>query len=331
MRKAASRKVAGASPRSLRRPDRALVARLVHGRHAVFPRQDAGVEVDGILEILRDPFPRAVLPAVDAIGGEVAGQARVPHEASSARLREDEDAVRSVRRKHVRRRHRHLVGRRTENERQFRDGRRAHRVDVLPVGHDRRVDVRRRADHDAQRTVLVLLIPGVPPVDRVARDHRGTDAVEHGEGGAPVEAHARLLDGRDDSERPVRRDAGDEEYEDRPLGVVIGATTYVDATVVPDRKYVYTVRAAPVAELPLVLGPASDEVPVSTADVFPPDAPDGVLILAEAGGTRLVWNPSLAGDLASYRVYRREDGAWKRIAQDLKDPVYFDAGVLARE
>jgi len=53
-------------------------------------------------------------------------------------------------------------------------------------------------------------------------------------------------------------------------------------------------------------------------------------ILAEAGGTRLVWNPSLAGDLASYRVYRREDGAWKRIAQDLRDPVYFDAGVSAR-
>ena len=128
-----------------------------------------------------------------------------------------------------------------------------------------------------------------------------------------------------------RRDPADEEYEDRPLGVAIGATTYVDATVTPDRNYVYTVRAAPVVSLPLILGPAADEVPVSTADVFPPPAPEGVLVLAEEGGTRLVWNPSLAGDLASYRVYRREDGAWKRIAQDLKDPVYFDAGAAPGE
>ncbi|HEX2799960.1 MAG TPA: hypothetical protein VHQ44_09855 [Thermoanaerobaculia bacterium] len=178
---------------------------------------------------------------------------------------------------------------------------------------------------------LVALLPRVPP----DRPFRVVPTVEEARVCLDWSAPVAMLDGA----RPVkvegyavyRRDAGDEEYEDRPLGVAIGVTTYVDATVVPDRKYVYTVRAAPVAELPLILGPASDEVPVSTADVFPPDAPDGVLILAEAGGTRLVWNPSLAGDLASYRVYRREDGAWKRIAQDLRDPVYFDAGVSARE
>ena len=117
-----------------------------------------------------------------------------------------------------------------------------------------------------------------------------------------------------------RREAADEEYEDRPLGVALGATTYVDATVVPDAAYVYTVRAAPVAELPLILGPAADEVPVSTRDVFPPPAPEGVLVLLEAGGARLVWNPSLSGDLAAYRVYRRDKDAWKRIAEGLKDP-----------
>ena len=128
-----------------------------------------------------------------------------------------------------------------------------------------------------------------------------------------------------------RRDAGDEEYEDRPLGVVIGTTTFVDATVVPDRKYVYTVRAAPVAELPLILGPASDEVPVSTADVFPPAAPDGVLILAEATahascGTRAsrATSPPIA-----FTAARTARG--RRIADDLKDPVYFDAGFSASE
>ena len=124
-----------------------------------------------------------------------------------------------------------------------------------------------------------------------------------------------------------RRDAADEEYEDRPVGVAIGVTTFVDATVKPDQRYVYTVRAAPVASLPLILGPAADEVSVSTADVFPPPAPEGVLVLAEERGARLVWNPSLVGDFASYRVYRAENGGWTRIADGLRDPVYFDAGV----
>jgi len=172
---------------------------------------------------------------------------------------------------------------------------------------------------------LVALLPRVPP----DRPFAVVPTVEEGRVCLDWRAPAAMLDGT----RPAkiagyavyRRDAADEEYEDRPLGVALGATTYVDATVVPDRSYVYTVRAAPVAELPLILGPAADEAPVSTRDVFPPPAPEGVLVLSEAGGARLVWNPSLAGDLASYRVYRREKDGWKRIADGLKDPVYFDA------
>lgn len=127
-----------------------------------------------------------------------------------------------------------------------------------------------------------------------------------------------------------RRDASDDEYDDKPLGVVIGATTYVDETARPDRAYVYTVRAAPAAELPLILGPAADQAPVSTRDVFPPRAPEGVLALAESGGTRLVWNPSLAPDLAFYRVYRLDGAGRTRVADGLKDPLWFDAGAAGR-
>src|SRR5664279_2717290 len=175
---------------------------------------------------------------------------------------------------------------------------------------------------------LVALLPRVPPArpfamvatveeGRVCLDWRAPDAMLDGTRPAKIAGYA-----------VYRRGAADEEYEDRPLGVVIGATTYVDATVAPDLRYVYTVRAAPVAELPLILGPAADEVPVSTRDVFPPPAPEGVLVLFEAGGARLVWNPSLAPDLASYRVYRREKAGWKRIADGLKDPVYFAAEAI---
>lgn len=172
---------------------------------------------------------------------------------------------------------------------------------------------------------LVALLPRVPP----DRPFAVVPTVEEGRVCLDWRAPVGMLDGA----RPAkiagyavyRREAADEEYEDRPLGVALGATTYVDATVVPDRSYVYTVRAAPVAETPLILGPAADEVPVSTRDVFSPPAPEGVLVLSEAGGARLVWNPSLAPDLASYRVYRREKDEWRRIADGLKDPVYFDA------
>ena len=173
---------------------------------------------------------------------------------------------------------------------------------------------------------LVALLPRVPP----DRPFAMVATVEEGRVCLDWRAPVAMLDGA----RPAkiagyavyRRETADEEYEDRPLGVAIGATTFVDATVAPDLRYVYTVRAAPVAETPLILGPAADEVPVSTRDVFPPPAPEGVLVLLEARGARLVWNPSLAGDLAAYRVYRREKDGWKRIADGLKDPVYFDAG-----
>lgn len=127
-----------------------------------------------------------------------------------------------------------------------------------------------------------------------------------------------------------RRDASDEEYEDKPLGVALGTLGYVDETVRPDRAYAYTVRAAPVADVPLILGPAADEVPVSTRDVFPPPAPEGLLVLAETAGTRLVWNPSLAPDLAGYRVYRLDGSAKVRLADGLKDPLWFDAGAQGR-
>lgn len=127
-----------------------------------------------------------------------------------------------------------------------------------------------------------------------------------------------------------RREATEEEYDDKPLGVALGTTTYVDETVRPDRSYVYTVRAAPVAQVPLVLGPAADQVAVSTKDVFAPSAPEGLLVLVESGGTRLVWNPSLAADLAFYRVYRLDGGARTRLADGLKDPVFFDAGAAGR-
>jgi hypothetical protein len=144
----------------------------------------------------------------------------------------------------------------------------------------------------------------------------------------------RMLDGAEPATvagyAVYRRDASEEEFDDAPLGVALGTTTYVDGAVRPDHAYVYTVRAAPVAEVPLILGPAADPVAVSTRDVFPPPAPEGLLVLVESGGTRLVWNPSLAPDLSFYRVYRLEGDTRTLVADSLKEPFFFDAGEKGR-
>jgi hypothetical protein len=121
-----------------------------------------------------------------------------------------------------------------------------------------------------------------------------------------------------------RREETDEAYGE-PVAFVTQAP-FVDAGVAAGRRLVYTVRAAPAIDRPLVLGPAADEVLADTRDVFPPDAPGGLLVLAEEGGNRIVWNPALARDLAGYRVYARDgEGAWRRLADGLADPSYYDA------
>jgi hypothetical protein len=178
----------------------------------------------------------------------------------------------------------------------------------------------------SELSALASILPRVPP----DRPLRVVPTVEENRVCLDWWPPAAMLDGA----KPAvvagyaiyRREAGEEEYDEKPLGIVIGAATYVDETARPDRAYVYTICAAPVAEVPLILGPPADQVIVSTKDVFPPPAPEGLLVLVESGGTRLVWNPSLAPDLASYRVYRLDGGSRTRLADGLRDPLFFDAG-----
>lgn len=102
--------------------------------------------------------------------------------------------------------------------------------------------------------------------------------------------------------------------------------SFVDTTVETGKRYVYVVRAAPAVEPPYVLGPPSEEIVVDTRDVFPPPAPEGLLVLREIGGVRLLWNPVLSADLAGYEVSRRVgSGPWVTLAKGLSDPTYFDA------
>ena len=121
-----------------------------------------------------------------------------------------------------------------------------------------------------------------------------------------------------------RRKPDEEEY-GPPLGIALHAPLFVDETAQSNQRYLYTVRATSIRELPLVLGPPADEILVDTKDVFAPPAPEGLLVLVEAGANRVLWNPVLSPDLAGYRLFRREpDGTWRLLAENLKEPSYVD-------
>ena len=124
-----------------------------------------------------------------------------------------------------------------------------------------------------------------------------------------------------------RKERGDEWYEGE-IAIVKGVTSFVDESARLDHVYLYTVRAAPTEQTPLILGPAADEILVDTKDVFPPPSPEGFLVLRETEGARLVWNPVLVPDLAGYRIYRMEPGAsaWTKVADGLTETLWFDKG-----
>jgi len=173
---------------------------------------------------------------------------------------------------------------------------------------------------------LVSIRPVVPP-----SAPRGLSATV-GEGRVCVEwgPPDAMLDGAAKLKVSVytvyRREAlGAEAIYDEPVATV-AVPWYLDVTTRPDRKYAYTVRAAPLDEKPLALGPPAEEAFADTRDVFPPAAPEGFQVLIEAGGNRLVWNPVSAPDLATYHLYRRATGGWQLLPFEGTDTTTFDAG-----
>lgn len=170
-----------------------------------------------------------------------------------------------------------------------------------------------------------LVPPGVPrdlqptvEERRVCLDWR--EPVEMLDGTTPVVVKAYAVYRRDAAEGP-------DGVFDEPIGLATRGPFFIDEGVVSGHRYVYTVRGAPSQTTPLVLGPPADEVLADTQDVFPPDAPGGLTLLAEPSGVRLVWNPVLAPDLDGYRVYRRLPGAaWDVAVPKTGETSWFDAG-----
>lgn len=171
---------------------------------------------------------------------------------------------------------------------------------------------------------LVSIVPRVPP--SVPRGLAAT--VEEGRVCLEWLPPSEMLDGTAPATvagyAVYRRDPAEAAY-DEPVGIAV-RSPFVDEAVPTGKRFVYTVRGVPTADLPPVLGPAADEVVADTRDVFPPRAPEGLLALSEETGNRLVWNPVLARDLAGYRVYARDGGGeWRLLADGLTDPSFYDS------
>ena len=177
-------------------------------------------------------------------------------------------------------------------------------------------------------SALVSIVPRVPPSAPI-----GLEAtVEEGRVCLEWLPPTEMLDGTAPAKVAAysvyRRDPSEPAYVE-PVGVV-SRSPFVDEGVPAGKRFLYTVRGAPTAETPAVLGPAADEVLADTRDVFPPKAPEGLLVLREEGGNRLVWNPSLSRDLAGYRLYAKDGGGeWRRLADALADPAFYDAAAPA--
>jgi hypothetical protein len=174
---------------------------------------------------------------------------------------------------------------------------------------------------------LISLFPRVPPDRPLAL----AAAVEEGRVCLEWRPPAGMLDGstpaRVSGYVVYRRDLAEEAYT-APLATDLAFPVYVDESVRAGSGYVYTVRAAPAGTGSSVLGPPAAEVPVDTRDVFPPAEPQGLLVLAERDGNRLVWNPVLTPDLAGYIIHRAVAGTWQRLAV-ITDSTYVDRGAPA--
>lgn len=90
---------------------------------------------------------------------------------------------------------------------------------------------------------------------------------------------------------------------------------FLDAGAVLGQAYIYTVTTV-VSRQPLIESAPGGAREIDYRDVFPPAPPTEVVALGEEGRVRVVWEASLAADVAGYHVHRRRPGgAWERLTE----------------
>jgi hypothetical protein len=131
--------------------------------------------------------------------------------------------------------------------------------------------------------------------------------------------------------RVYRRDAVSRIYGAPIAQPAPDARSHLDQTAGFDSNYVYSVTTVAL-ETPLVESALAAEREVQYEDRFPPAPPIGLLVFAEPGRARVLWEPSVASDLAGYLVYRRSaDGSGfdRLTAEPGRELEYLDAAVAS--
>ena len=131
--------------------------------------------------------------------------------------------------------------------------------------------------------------------------------------------------------RVYRRDAASRVYPVPIAEPEPEARSHLDQTAVYGSRYVYSVTSVALDD-PLVESALGAEREVQYEDRYPPEPPTGLIVLAEPGRARVLWEPATASDLAGYLVYRRgsEDEGFDRMtAEPGLDLEYLDETVAS--
>jgi predicted small lipoprotein YifL len=167
------------------------------------------------------------------------------------------------------------------------------------------LDAANRTSRLAPPLVVRTRVCPLPPVIGEPRLYR--DRIELGwappaaniDGSAPAAVAGYTVYRSEDRGRPERLTA-----------VPVGDTTYADRAFQFGRTYSYFVRACTAGTDPCLESGDSETRDITPRDIFPPESPSGLVAVSGSGVISLSWEAGREGDLAGYRVWRRdEDGA----------------------
>ena len=116
-----------------------------------------------------------------------------------------------------------------------------------------------------------------------------------------------------------------------PKAQVIGETEqreYNDDATDYGTPYHYSVEGFRTGGDVHLLSDLPAEVTIVTRDTYAPPVPSGVAAVPSVGSIELMWNRSVASDLAGYRVYRAQgEGQFAKLADTREAPSYSDRAV----
>ena len=90
------------------------------------------------------------------------------------------------------------------------------------------------------------------------------------------------------------------------LGEPVQKAEFVDDGVLNERLYTYKVQALVASGDTLQAGGASQAVSGVPRDLQPPEQPQHLVVVEVPDGVKLIWQGASTGDLAGYRIYRRQ-------------------------